>query len=110
MAKNSIQAIPLTSLDTSTLSGDYIAINATGTTEPCVLIRVINDSDTDLTVSYDGSNDHDYVRTGSVLDINLQTNSQPNSKVAQLSRGTVVYVKSAAGTGNVYLAGYYQQV
>lgn len=110
MAKNNIQAITMTSINTNTLSGSFLPINSAGLPEPCVLIRIINDSDTDMTVSYDGTNDHDYVRTGSTLELNLQTNSLPNGNVAQLARGTIVYVKAAAGTGLVYLAGYYQPI
>ena len=110
MSKNSIQAITLTSLDSATLAGAYKAINGTGTTEACLLVRIINDSDTDVLISFDGTTDHDYVRTGSVLELNLQTNSQVNNLVAKLGKGTVVYAKSAAGTGNIYLAGYYQPI
>lgn len=110
MAKNHIRAITLTSLDTSTLASAYKAINSAGLPEACVLVNITNDSDTDLLVSYDGTTDHDYVRATTRIDLNLQTNSLPNGKVSQLAKGTVVYVKSAAGTGSVYLSGYYQPV
>ena len=108
MPKDYMKPITMTSLDTATLAGDYVAINSSGLEKSCVLIRLINDSNRDLTVSYDGTIPHDYVRAGSTLELNLQANSRPNNKVAQLKAGTVVHVKAAAGTGYVYLVGYYQ--
>lgn len=110
MSKNCIRAIEMTSLDTAGLAGDFAAINPDGLTESLVFMRITNDSDTDLVVSYDGATDNDYVRAGSTIDLNVQTNSLPNGKVAQFSKGTVIYVRSAAGIGLVYLAGYYQPV
>jgi hypothetical protein len=110
MAKNCVKAITMTALDTATLASAYKAINSAGLSESCILLHITNDSDTDLTVSYDGTTAHDYVRAGTRMDLNLQTNALPNGKVSQFAKGTVVYVKSAAGTGSVYLSGYYQPI
>ena len=38
MAKNYIEAIPLTSIDSSTFTGNYQAVNAAGLTEACTEI------------------------------------------------------------------------
>ena len=109
MAKNSMLAIEMESIDSATFTGNYQAINVDGLTEPCSIIRIVNDSDRDITVSYDGILDNDYIRTGSNLDLNFQTNAQPNNKVAKMAQGTVIYVAGlAGGTGLIYLAGYYQ--
>ena len=108
MPKNCVNAITMTSLNATTLAGDYAPINPSGLTEPCALVRLINNTNRDLLVSYDGVTPHDFVRNGSTIELNLQTNSQPNNKVAKLARGMVVYVNAAAGTGFVYLVGYYQ--
>ena len=107
MAKDFIQAIPLTSIDSSTFTGNYKAINSTGLPNGCSLIRITNDSNRDVLVSYDGVLDHDYIVAGDKLELNLQANSLPTGCVAQLKQGTVVHVAAAAGTGYVYLAGYY---
>ena len=107
MAKNFIQAIPMTSIDSATFTGNYQAVNVAGLPEACQLIRMTNDSNVDVTVSYDGVNPHDYIRTGDRLELNLQANSQPNGYAASLKQGTVVYVAGAGGAGLVYLSGYY---
>lgn len=107
---NYILPIARATLDSATLAGAYKAINSTGLANSCSVLRIINDSDTDINVSYDGTTDHDYVKTGETLQLDLQANSTPNSYVSYIRKGTVVYAKSAAGVGNIYVAGYYQAV
>lgn len=105
--RNTIAAIPMTSIESTTVTGTYAVINAGGTPQACFLIRIINDSDEDVTVSYDGVNDADYIPTMTSIQLPLQTNSQPNNNVALLTKGTQVWVKGTMGTGYVYLSGYY---
>ena len=107
MSVNYVSAVPLASKNTATLTGGY-AVVSTGLTEACFLLRITNDSNRDLTISYDlGVTDHDYVVSGTSLEINAQTNSSPSGKVALFRKGLPIYVKAAAGTGYVYIAGYY---
>jgi len=106
--KNSVQAIVLTSIDSATFTGAYQAVNTSGLDKNCFMIRIINNSTHDVTVSYDGTHDHDFVPHGTVAQISFQTNAQPNNFTANLAKGTVVYVKGTAGAGLVYLAGYFQ--
>ena len=107
MSKNFIQAIPLTSINSATFTGAYQAVNVDGLPNACQLIRITNDANVDVVVSYDGVIPHDYLRTGNTLELNLQANSLPNGFVSSLRQGTVVYVSGAGGAGYVYLAGYY---
>lgn len=107
MSNNKLKAIPLTSFNTTGLSATYQAINSSGLSDACVILRITNDSNQDITVSYDGSTDNEYVRTGESLVLNAQSNSLPNSFVANFAQGTIVYVKGSSGTGSVYLSGYY---
>lgn len=106
--KNKILAIPLTSIDSSTFTGAYQVINTNGLPNACFLIRIINDSSVDITISYDGTTDNDYIRTNETLQLPLQSNAQPNNFIALIAAGTKIYVKSSAGTGLVYISGYYQ--
>lgn len=106
--KNSILPIPLTNIASSSVTGSYAAINASGLPNAVCVVRITNASTKDVTISYDGSNDHDYLVSGTVLLLFLQSNSQPNNFIANISKGTVVYVKGTGGTGNIYLAGWYQ--
>lgn len=106
--KNNVLAVPLSSFNTTGLTTAYQAINTSGFAHPCFYIKIVNNSGTDITLSYDGVNDHEFVRTKTDLPLNFQTNSQPQAQSALLRKGTVVYVKGAgASTGLVYLSGYY---
>jgi hypothetical protein len=73
-------------------------------------LRIINNSDVGLEISYDGSTQHDFVAANTTLNLPVQTNSQPTNKTALFPKGTTVYVNGSTGTGVVYLAGYYQPV
>lgn len=105
--KNQIQAIPLSTFASASVTASYQAINA-GLPNSVFLLRIINASNKDITISYDGVHDNDYIIAGTVLSINGQANAQPNNFLANWAQGTIVYVKGTAGTGNVYIAGYFQ--
>jgi hypothetical protein len=108
---NSLKAVPLTSIAASTLSGSYQLVTASsGLPNPVCILKIINNASVVVTVSYDGSTDHDFVRAGETLVLNIQTNSQPNNKMANMAKGTQVWVKGVAGTGTVYVAAYYLPV
>jgi hypothetical protein len=105
--KNTVQAIPLTILDTSTLTGVYISL--TTLPQPCFYIRVYNASTVPLILSYDGGvTNHDVVGPAMTIQLNAQTNSQPNNHVALFPRGQMISVKGTVGAGLAYLVGYYQ--
>lgn len=108
MANNRAQAIALTSIDSATFTGSYQVINPNGVEHALFTLRINNDSNRDVTVSYDGTTDHEYILAGDFMQIDTQTNSQPNNQTCLFAKGTTVYVKAAAGTGNVYLSGYCQ--
>lgn len=106
--KNIVLPITLTSIDSATVTGSYQAINSSGLPKACFLLRITNASNKDVTVSFDGSTDQEYVVAGTSLPLNFQTNAQPNTNIANMAQGTKVYVKGAAGTGSIFLSGYYQ--
>ena len=106
--KNSVTAVPLASINANTL-GAYQPLNAGGLPQACFMIAIINGSNTDIVVSYNGTTDHDYVQAEHERVIQAQNNAQPNNFVAHFKKGTTVYVKAAgAGVGSINLAGYYQ--
>ncbi len=109
--KNSVNAIELFGLSSAVMDTDeYQSISDTGLPFPCFLVRIINNSDEDVTVSYDGVTDNDFIPQGTTLQLPLQTNSQPNNNIALIAKGTKVYLKGSPGSGDVYLAGYYQMI
>jgi len=109
MPKNTVQAIELFSIASSVLDVNYQAINEDGAEGACFLLRITNDSTTNVTISYNGLVDHDIVLPGDVLNINAQTNSRPNNQTCLFPKGQIVYAKGTAGTGTIYLTGYYQE-
>lgn len=108
--KNSVAAITLESLDTSTLSGAYKPISAAGLPQACFLLRITNAATKALTISFDGVTDHEYIPSGTSITLEVQTNNQPNNRVALWAKNQVIYVNGTASTGNVYVSGYYQPV
>jgi len=107
--KNIVLPIPLSSVNSAGFSGAYVLLSgAGGITKACISLRIVNDSSIDVTVSFDGVNDHGFVPNGTEWNIDFQTNSQPQNNVCCLPQFTRVYVKAAAGAGFVYLSGFYQ--
>lgn len=109
MASSFINAIPMTVFNSANLIATYLAVNPDGTPEPCGIIRIINASNANVIISYDGVGDHDIVLASSSLQLDFETNSLPPAYIALLKDGAVIYVRSAApGVGNIYFAGYFQ--
>lgn len=108
--KNSILPVPYGAVASSALTANtYTAVNPTGLGEACFLLRVNNFTSQIIIVSYDGVTDHDQIDTRTSLQIyGGQGSSSPNSSHALWPANTVVWVRSAAGTGAVTVTGYYQ--
>lgn len=105
--RNSIAAIPLGAIAANTFTGAYQLIG--GLPHACFMLRFINNSSEDVLISYDGVTDNDVVIHDTTAQIEPQTNSQPNNYTCLFSKGMTIYVKAANGTGEFYVAGYYQQ-
>lgn len=106
--KNSIATVPMTTFLSSSVTGTYAPIITGGLAHACFSISITNNSTQDITISFDGVNDSDYIPKATIKNIPplyaliAQTNS------AQFPLGTQIYVKGTAGTGDIYVAGYYQ--
>lgn len=109
--KNSIKAAPLSSLNSAGFDNTLQIISPdSGIPGATSLLRIINGSNTNIGVSYDGIVVHDTVLAATTLELNFQSNAQPSNFVAVMPRGTRVYIVAAApGVGFVFLATYYQQ-
>src|SRR6267142_6096371 len=106
--QNKVLPIPLTSIDSSTFTGAYQLLSgAGGITHACIMLHIANNSNVSVTISYDGTNDHDFLLANSQRELDFQTNANPQNYAASLAQGTKVYVKGAAGVGSVYLSGFY---
>jgi hypothetical protein len=97
----------LRSLAFGSISGTYAAIG-TAFLNPCRILEIINTTDADMLISYDGTHNHDVVpaHSGKILDFCA---NQALTQGAFLAEGTIVYVAevSAPTLGSVYVATYY---
>jgi hypothetical protein len=107
MAQNSVKALVLATFSSASVTGSYQAINSSGFAHPVFFLRIVNDSNKAITISYDGINDNEYIAANTTFELPSQTNSLPNAKVAQFNARTIVYLKGTAGAGTIALSGYY---
>lgn len=110
MYKNQVFAVPVLGIDGSTLTTDYQVVNAGGLPNACFYLKVINTGDNEpVFISYDGTNDHDYIPESGSIIINAQTNTQLTSGTALFPIGFTVWARgSSANDGEVAVIGYYQ--
>lgn len=109
MPKNIVKAIPLGIFNAANLTAAYQSIYPGGLPHSISLLRIINRSNVDFLLSYDGVTDNDYIGVDSTFILPVQQNSQPRNQVMQIPAGTLLSVKwvLAAGIGNIYISGYY---
>ena len=76
----------------------------TSLTSPAILLKIINNSDTDIDVSLDaGTTEHDFVPADSFVLYDMRTNHGREFDFV-FPTGTAFHIRgAAAGTGNVYL-------
>lgn len=112
MAHSKVLAISVESFDVVAITANFQLLSgASGIPESIFLIRIVNNSNIPVIISYDGVNNHDVIRAASELQIPFQSNNSPNGYIAHLAKFTKVYIKevtAAVGAGSVYLCGYYQ--
>jgi len=107
MAQNSVKSFALSSILSSTVTSLYAPLNSLGFAQAPFFIRIVNASNMAITVSYNGVDDNEFIPANSVFELPSQTNAQPGAHMALFPKNTIVYVKGTAGTGNIYLSGYY---
>lgn len=108
MFRNAVAAITAVPFNAAGLLPAFQPINPNGIEQACFILRVINDSDTAVLISYDGVNPADYIRGDSDLQIDLRKGTDDNEC---FRKGTIVYVgASAPGTGAITVSGYYRPI
>lgn len=111
MQKNWVYPLVLTSVNSAAIdAGTWTAFDADGIEADCFMIRITNDSNSDITISWNAADDHEYIPAGETIEVNFQANASPPNYVAKIKKGTVLYVQGAAGQGNIYLAGYHNTI
>ena len=109
----------LTSFDATLLTGAF-QICDPGIPHPCFLLKIINTSDVNVIISYDGAYGHDIVLEYSAFSegeneiiLPFQECNKTKSHINLLKQGTPVYVAretNAGKTGYIYVITYYQPV
>ncbi len=107
MAQNSVKPLKLTNMLSSAITAIYNPIDNKGFAEAPFFIRINNASSNAITVSYNGIDDHEFIPANSIFELPSQANSQPGAQVALFPKHTIVFIKGTAGTGSIYLSGYY---
>ena len=110
---NKFLPIFMTGIDSATFADNYNPINPHGLPVSCSILRIINQSEGNIVISYDGINPHDYIFSMTDRTFDFQANATPTSFQGMIPKGTIIYALPDDGspsTGFVYLAGYYQPI
>jgi len=102
--KNSINYVNLTSIDSSTIDATFRPINPLGLDEGCFLIRITNASDAAANVSFDGVSDDHSLQPNAIIEVFCPGSCDEYTGVR---KGSIIMVRGGAGTGMIYLSGYY---
>ena len=111
MNKNVVTHIPLEVFASGSLTGAYKVINVDGFAGSLNYIRIENTMDVAVMISFDGTDNHEYVLLHDHIDVPYQACSSPTNKRSLLRKGTKVYVKKANNfpkSGAVIISGWYQ--
>lgn len=110
-----IQALPASSIDAADLLVTYQPINVTPYDKAVCWLQVLNDSNQDVAISFDGTTDHFFIAANTEmpqkLELNFNQMGQPSCNPPLLPKGLQVYVRGAsAGTGRIYLFALSQMI
>ena len=100
--------LALKSFDTTSLSASFQVVDAVGFIYPVSILKFINESDTDGTVSFDGITSHDFVLSDSQTEINFSALLGSTARGAQIAKKTKIHIKGSMGTGLFYVVAYTQ--
>jgi hypothetical protein len=101
---NSIKIYPdvMRSFNTASFTGSYLPIGS-NFNFPIRILKICNPSNTDVTVSWDGINAHDFVPAGSYMVYDFGCQRGNGAPAMEAAEGTQIYLNGAAGIGLVYL-------
>ena len=109
MANDFIVPLELDHFDVSTITTDFQLVSDVGLSAPCSFLKIVNDSNVSIIISFNGINEHDYVILGKDTDIPCQTNSRGKNNKALLPKGIKIWVKGVdpkLPIGMIYFLGF----
>lgn len=109
MASNIARVDQLRSLASGGISGSYATLGSPFT-HPARIIRVINATQGDMLISFDGVTDNLFIPANSFVLYDISSNDDP-SEGFRISNRTQIYVKQSTApvSGSVYLEMIYGQ-
>ena len=75
---------------------------------PTRLLRIINESNENVIISYDGVNAHDVVLADTTIQLPFGALGFSNNNSCAMAANTNIYVTGSAGMGNIIFVAYYQ--
>lgn len=107
MAGEDIRLAPetLRSIDSATFTGSYQALG-TPLVHAARIVKFTNNSNKDVTVSWDGVNDNEFIPMGSFMLMDVGSDRELTSEL-YIPAKTQFYVKGSPGAGLFYLSSYY---
>ncbi len=97
-----VKAILLSEFDAAIINpAQFLPINGpAGLDQACFFLRIANNSNVAIIISYDGVNDNEFLRANESINLDVYPNN--------FRKGIRVYVSgAAAGIGTITLSGYY---
>jgi hypothetical protein len=109
MPKNIIAAIPVDLFDSATLTANLQPMLTNPFAHPLIRLRIYNNSNVDVIISYNGIDDQEYIVSGELFELNAQMLAQPRNQMCQIPAGSTLYIKQATapGIGDIIVSGYY---
>jgi hypothetical protein len=89
-------------LASASMTGSYIALG-TKLSNPCRIIKIVNNTNQDVSVSIDGVSLYDFIPAGGFVLYDAGCNRSNASPELSFPQGMQFYVSSAAGMGSLYL-------
>lgn len=104
-----VQYEPIREVDNGDIAGIYTAIG-TPFLHAIRMVRIVNTTNADVFISYDGSTDHDIVPQGGFVLYDYGTNKAENAGILEQAKGTQPWVRlvsGAASSGSLFLIAIY---
>jgi len=99
-----------TSFDATLLTNDFQLCDP-GIPEPVNILRIVNTSDVNVLISFDGIDPQDIIREYSDYELNFESNAEYPSDILLLPRYTKVWVAAEVNpgkAGDIYVISYFE--
>lgn len=104
MGYGPVRFAPMLSIASGSITASYTTLGTV--TQPGRLVTFINDTDADVLISFNASDDNIFLQAGSGQIFDFETNAVDSQNNFALAVNTVVSIKYASGaptTGSVYV-------